>query len=67
MLSRRDFLQDAAAKVLTDPAVIAEGAATQRDISYQSADVVFKKIDQVLTDITADQRRKVKELVFSNQ
>jgi tripartite-type tricarboxylate transporter receptor subunit TctC len=61
--ARLAFLQDAVKKVLTDPALIAEGQKSQRYIDYQDPETTRKKIEAAVSNLTPEQRAEIKQVV----
>jgi len=58
------YMQQVMKKILTDPAVIAEGKKTQRFINYKDPATVKKMIDTVLVSTTPEQKKKVKTVIL---
>jgi tripartite-type tricarboxylate transporter receptor subunit TctC len=58
------YMQQVTKKILTDPAVIAEGKKTQRFIEYKDPATVKKMVDTVLVSTTAQQKKTVKEVIL---
>jgi hypothetical protein len=52
------------AKVLTDPAVIAEGEKTGRPIKFRNPAAVEKMINTVLVSGTPAQKEKAREVIL---
>ena len=65
--ARMAFLQAAMKKVLSDPALIAEGEKTQRYIDYQDPDTTRKMALSVVGSLSDAQRKKIKEVVERKQ
>lgn len=61
--ARLAFLREAVRKALTNPALIAEGKKTQRDIKYQPPEEVFGIVKKVLADISPEQKARIKEVL----
>lgn len=57
------YMQQAVKKALTDPDVIAEGERTQRYIDFQDAETTRKRTLSVVTDITPEQKERVKSIL----
>lgn len=64
---RLAVLQAAAAKALSDPALIAEGARTQRHIGFVDASRTRRSVEKVLAEPTAAQRDDIKALIARAQ
>jgi hypothetical protein len=58
------LMRDTLKKILTDPAVIAEGEKTQRYIAFKDAATVEKMIGTVLGSITPEQKAKAREVIL---
>jgi tripartite-type tricarboxylate transporter receptor subunit TctC len=58
------LMRDTLQKILTDPAVIAEGEKTQRYIAFKDAATVEKMIGTVLGSITPEQKAKAREVIL---
>jgi tripartite-type tricarboxylate transporter receptor subunit TctC len=58
------YLRQAVAKVLTDPAVIAEGEKTQRTIGYVDAEATRKAAIAVVSATTPEQKQRIKQTVL---
>jgi tripartite-type tricarboxylate transporter receptor subunit TctC len=58
------YMQKVVKKILTDPAVIADGDRTERYINYKSPEEVQKMVDTILVSITPEQKKKVKEVIL---
>jgi tripartite-type tricarboxylate transporter receptor subunit TctC len=65
--ARLAHLQEAVRKVLTDPALVAEGERTQRYIDFVDADKTRKAMLAAVTDLTPEQRRKVVQLITAGE
>lgn len=61
--ARLAFLQDAVKKVLTDPALMAEGEKSQRYVDYQDPETTRKKINDAVSNLTPDQRAQIKQVL----
>lgn len=61
---RLAFLREAIRKVLTDPAVIAEGAKTQRFIEYRDGPSVEALAKKLLTQLSPQRKAEVREVVL---
>lgn len=62
--ARLAFMQQAARDVLTDKEVVAEGEKRQRYIDFEDAETTRKRVLSVITDLTAEQRKRVVELLL---
>lgn len=62
---RLAFLQDGVRKVLTDPALVAEGERTNRYIAYQDADATRKKVMSVVASLTPAQKKKAQGIILA--
>jgi hypothetical protein len=60
---RLAVLQASVAKALSDPALIAEGARTQRHIGYIDATRTRRNVEKVLAEPTPAQRDEIKALI----
>jgi tripartite-type tricarboxylate transporter receptor subunit TctC len=58
------YLQDTFRKILTNPAVIAEGEKSKRYIAYQDAEATRKKIASLLTSITPAQKKQAQDVIM---
>ena len=58
------LMQQVVRKILTDPAVIADGEKTQRYIDYRSPEEVDKMIKTILVSITPEQKKRAKEVLL---
>lgn len=58
------YLQETFRKILTDPAVIAEGEKSRRYIAYVGPDEAHKKIGSLLTSITPAQKKLAQEVIM---
>jgi tripartite-type tricarboxylate transporter receptor subunit TctC len=56
-------LQAAVRETLTDPALVAEGEKSQRYINYLDAATTRKNAQDVVTDITPEQRKRVQAIL----
>ena len=61
---RLAYLQATIAKVLTDPAVIAEGARTQRSIEYRDGETMQKLAQKLVAQLTPERKAQVREVVL---
>ena len=61
---RLAHLRAAIGKVLTDPAVIAEGAKTQRFIEYRDAATMQKLAQKLVGQLTPERKSQVREVVL---
>lgn len=61
---RLAHLRAAVRKVLTDPAVIAEGAKTQRFIEYRDGETMQKLAVKILTSLPPQRKAQVREVVL---
>jgi tripartite-type tricarboxylate transporter receptor subunit TctC len=61
---RLQYLQKVWKDILTDPAVIAEGKKTRREIDYQSPDLTAKAVREALQSLPADRLNQVNEVLF---
>jgi tripartite-type tricarboxylate transporter receptor subunit TctC len=60
---RLEYLRAAVKKVLTDPAVIAEGDRTQRYVGFEDSETTRKRALGIISNTPADQKAKVKDVV----
>jgi hypothetical protein len=51
-------------RTLTNPALIAEGEKSQRFVAYQPPEKAVEITRKVLTAVTADQKKRIREAVF---
>lgn len=65
--ARLSFMQDAVKKALSDPALVAEGEKSQRYIGYEDADSTRKRTLAVVTELTPEQRARVKGILSHAQ
>ena len=65
--ARLSFLQEAVKKALTDPALVAEGEKSQRYIGYEDAETTRKRTLAVVTELTPEQRARVKGILAHAQ
>jgi tripartite-type tricarboxylate transporter receptor subunit TctC len=65
--ARLAYLQDAVKKALSDPVLVAEGEKTQRYIDFVDADKTRKAMLAAVTDLTADQKKKVVRLITTHE
>jgi hypothetical protein len=56
-------LQAAVKETLTDPALVAEGEKSQRYINYLDAVATRKNAQDVVSDITPEQRKRVQNIL----
>ena len=61
---RLAHLRASIAKVLNDPAVIAEGAKTQRVIAYRDGDTMQKLAHKLINSLTPERKAEVREVVL---
>jgi tripartite-type tricarboxylate transporter receptor subunit TctC len=61
---RLAFLRDAVRKALTNPDLIAEGAKTQRFVSYQPPEVARNLALKALGQATPEMRERVRKVVL---
>ena len=61
---RAQVLEAAFRSVLTDPAVIAEGERTNRPLNFASAGDTRAVIKRIISDLTPDERKEIKELIL---
>jgi len=59
---RLQYLQKVWRQILTDPAVIAEGAKTSHDVDYESPDKM--KVKELLESLPADKLKEVNEVIL---
>ena len=62
--ARLAYLQDVVKKVLTDPALIAEGEKSQRYIGFQDAETTLKMVSSVIGNLSPEQKAQVKTVVM---
>ncbi len=60
---RLAYLQAVMKEVLHNPKLIAEGERTERIIEYRDPQTTFNNAKAVLSDITADQKKRIKDIV----
>jgi tripartite-type tricarboxylate transporter receptor subunit TctC len=60
---RLSFLQAAVKATLNDPALLAEGDRSQRYIDYLDAATTRKNAQDVVSDITPEQRKRVQDII----
>jgi tripartite-type tricarboxylate transporter receptor subunit TctC len=65
--ARLAFMQEAVKKALTDPALVAEGEKGQRYFGYEDADTTRKRTLAVVTELTPEQRARVKAILTKAQ
>jgi tripartite-type tricarboxylate transporter receptor subunit TctC len=63
---RLTFLRQAVKNALTDPALIEEGAKTQRFVEFQEPEVARKLAVKALGDATPDMRERVRKVVLKD-
>ncbi len=63
-VDRLAHLRGSIAKVLNDPAVIAEGAKTQRVIAYRDGDTMQKLAQKLINSLTPERKAEVREVVL---
>jgi tripartite-type tricarboxylate transporter receptor subunit TctC len=61
---RLAYLRDAVKKVLTDPAVIAEGQKSQRYIKYVGAEETEKDALSLINEVAPDRKKLIQEVVL---
>lgn len=61
---RLEFMRAAVKKVLTDPAVIAEGKKSQRDIDYKEPEAARQTSIKAIGQITPEQKERVRQVVL---
>lgn len=61
---RLAFLQGAVKKVLTDAAMVAEGAKTGRPLDFQEPEIARKKAISVLEGMTPEQKERVRNVAL---
>jgi tripartite-type tricarboxylate transporter receptor subunit TctC len=61
--SRLSYLQSAVKATLTSPELVAEGEKTQRYINYLDAAATFRNAQDVVKNITPDQRKRVQDIL----
>ncbi len=61
---RLQYLQKVWRQILTDPAVIAEGAKTSHDVEYESPDKLKPVIQEILERLPADKLKEVNEVIL---
>jgi hypothetical protein len=61
--ARLAALQAAVRETLTDPALVAEGEKSQRYINYLDAATTRRNAQDVVTDITPEQRKRVQAIL----
>ena len=61
---RLAFLREAVRRALTNPALIAEGEKSQRFVAYQAPEKAVEITRKVLTAVTPDQKKRIREAVF---
>ena len=61
---RLAYLQSIVRKVLTDPALLAEGDRLERYIEYQDAEMTKKRIVGLLSEVTGERKERLKTVVM---
>jgi tripartite-type tricarboxylate transporter receptor subunit TctC len=61
---RLAYLQSIVRKVLTDPALLAEGDKLERYIEYQDPEVTKKRIMVLLAEVTGERKERLKAVVM---
>ena len=61
---RLAFLREAVRRTLTNPALIAEGEKGQRFVAYQAPEKAVEITRKVLTAVTPEQKKRIREAVF---
>jgi tripartite-type tricarboxylate transporter receptor subunit TctC len=61
---RLAYLQNIIRKVLTDPAVLAEGDRLERYIEYQDPEATRKRAMGLIADVTGDRKERLKTVVM---
>ena len=61
---RLAFMREAVRRALTNPALIAEGEKGQRFVAYQAPEKAVEITRKVLTAVTPDQKKRIREAVF---
>jgi len=61
---RLAYMQKVAKKILTDPAVIADGEKTERYIDYKDPTQVKKMVNTILVSITPEQKKRAKDVIL---
>jgi tripartite-type tricarboxylate transporter receptor subunit TctC len=61
---RLAFLREAVRRALANPALIAEGARSQRFVAYQAPDKALEITRKVLSAVTPEQKKRIREAVF---
>ena len=62
-LDRLTVLREALRSILTDPAVIAEGAAAERYINYRDWQSAQQMMRGALRDVPADRKARVRQAI----
>jgi tripartite-type tricarboxylate transporter receptor subunit TctC len=60
---RLDYLKDAVKKVLTDPAVIAEGQKGDRYVAFEDSETTRKRALDIVANTPAEQKARIKHVV----
>ena len=61
---RLAFLRDAVRRALSNPALIAEGEKSQRFVAYQPPEKALEITLKVLSAVSAEQKKRIREAVF---
>ena len=61
---RLAFLREAVRRALTNPALIAEGEKSQRFVAYQAPEKAVEITRKVLTAVTPEQKKRIRDVVF---
>jgi arginine/ornithine N-succinyltransferase beta subunit len=61
--ARLAYLQAAVKATLSDPVLLAEGEKSQRYIDYLDAATTRKNAQDVVSDITPEQRKRVQDII----
>ncbi|HEX2727549.1 MAG TPA: tripartite tricarboxylate transporter substrate-binding protein [Beijerinckiaceae bacterium] len=64
---RLAYLRAAVKRALTNPAVIEEGAKTQRFVSYQSPEEALEITRKVLTLASREQKERLRQVIFKSR
>lgn len=62
---RLKYMQDVSEKVMTDPAVVAEGEKTKRYIEYQSAEEMRLLANKLVGGISIEEKKRVRDLMLN--
>ncbi len=60
------FLRAAVKKALTNPELMAEGEKTQRFVAYQPPEKALEMTRKVLSGVTPEQKKTIRDVVFKN-